>query len=157
MPARRVSLLVGLLWLIASVAAAAPAKPLTGVIAGWEACPQDWEQLCPEGATFFGTFHGRVNGERASGVFKAVIKHSGLSTGAGIVESGSFIVRTTRGDVAGLILPGGTLTTDDGGQTFKVMLTLQVGPDTLTFKGLLDHTPLQEDIPQPPTIEGRIF
>jgi hypothetical protein len=160
MTTRRVSLLVGLLCLIAStsVAAAPPApKPLTGVIAGLEVCPQEWTQWCPDGATFFGTFYGKVYEERASGVFKAVIKHSSLSSPPVMVETGSFIVRTTRGDVAGLILPGGTLTTEDGGQTFKVMVTLQVGETLLTFKGVLDHTPLQEEIPQPPTIEGRIY
>lgn len=160
MTTQRVSLLVGLLCLIASmsVAAAPPApKPLAGVIAGVEICPQEWEQWCPNGATFFGTFYGKVNGERASGVFKVEVKHvSPLSlTGETPVLSGAFIVRTTRGDIAGLIT-GGTLTTDDGGQTFKVMLTLQIGDTLATFKGLLDHSGLQEEILQPPTIEGRI-
>ena len=164
MTTRHVSLLMGLLCLIASmsVAAAPPApKPLAGVIAGVEVCPQEWEQLCPNGATFFGAFYGRVNGERASGVFKVEVKHvSPLNlTGETQVLSGSFIVRTTRGEVGGMIT-GGTLTTDDGGQTFKVLLTLLVTqpPSTtpLTFKGLLDHSGLQEEIPEPPTIEGRI-
>jgi hypothetical protein len=43
MTARRVSLLVGLLCLIASMSlAAAPPKPIEGTIYGVEVCPQDW-------------------------------------------------------------------------------------------------------------------
>lgn len=164
MRTRRVSFLVGLVCLIAStsVAAAPPApKPLEGVIAGVEVCPQEWEQLCPDGATFFGTLHGKVNGERGSGVFKVEVMHqSPLSlTGETPVLGGSFVVRTTRGEVGGTIT-GGTLATDDGGETFKVLLTLLVTqpPSTtpLTFKGLLDHSGLKEEIPEPPTITGRI-
>jgi hypothetical protein len=141
---------MGLLCLIAPMSLAA-APPIEGTIAGVEVCPQDW---CRNGAIFTGTFYGKVDGKRTSGVFLVQVSHTSLAEG--LVTGGSWIVRTRRGDVGGTITDG-KLATNDGGITFEVNLTLQItGGGTATFIGLLDHSGLKEEIPEPPTIRGDI-
>ena len=106
MTTRRVSLLAGLLCLIASmsVAAAPPTSSLIdGKIAGQELC---WQELCGF-AFFFGTFNGKVNGEHTIGTFTAIVQHeSPLPTQPGAtakVTSGSWTLRTQLGNFAGTV------------------------------------------------------
>jgi hypothetical protein len=126
--------------------AAAPPTPkaIEGMISGVEICPQDW---CTNGAFFTGSFTGKVDGKRTSGLFLVQVAHTSLAEG--LVTGGSWIVRTKRGDVGGTITSG--VLTANNDQTFDVTLTLQVaqpaGGGTLTFVGLLDHSGLDEEIP----------
>lgn len=161
MTTRPVSLLVGLLYLIASmsVVAAPPSKPLLeGTVSGSEVCPQS---LCTNGAIFVGTFTGKVSGKHTSGTSLVQVAHESLNTDVGgvtVVTGGSWIIRTKRGDFAGTILLGGQLTANDD-DTFDVILQLQMTQPTsatLTFTGLLDHSGLDDFPPTLPTFMGTI-
>jgi len=166
MTTRRVSLLVGLLYLITSlcVAAAPPTSLIDGKIAGQEIC---WQELCGF-ALFFGTFNGKVNGEHTTGTFTAIVKHeTPLPTqpgGTADITSVSWTLRTPQGNFAGTGTPNvaGTLTAKKNDR-FEVNLSLlittpAVSPPTLTFSGVLDHSGLdKQPIPELPTIMGDLF
>jgi len=160
MTTRRVSLLVGLVYLIASMSlvAAPPSKSLLeGTVSGVEVCPQS---LCTNGAIFIGTFTGKVSGKHTSGPSFVQVAHESLNTDVGamtLVTGGSWIIRTKRGDFSGTIV-GGQLTANDDA-TFDVILMLQMTQPTsvaLTFTGLLDHSGLDDSPPSLPTFTGTI-
>ncbi|HZO03696.1 MAG TPA: hypothetical protein VFB93_21090 [Burkholderiales bacterium] len=159
MTTRPVSLLIGLLYLIASVSvvAAPPSKPLLeGTVSGSEVCPQS---LCGNGAIFVGIFTGKVSGKQTSGLSLVQVAHASLNTNVGavtVVTGGSWIIRTKRGDFAGTILGGQLAANDD--DTFDVVLQLQITgtSTTLTFTGLLDHSGLDDSPPTIPTFMGNI-
>ena len=155
MTTRRVSLLVGLLCLIASMslAAAPPSpKPVEGTIAGVEVCPQEW---CTNGALFSGVYTGKVYGRHTSGVVLVQVSHEPLGAQT-FVKGGSWIIRTKRGEFQGTIDSGGTITANSSpANTFTVALTLKItegltegGSDKAAFSGFLDHNEF------PPTITG---
>ena len=161
MTTRRVSLLLGLLYLIASmsVVAAPKSKPLLeGTVSGVELCPQS---LCTNGALFTGTFTGKVSGKHTSGPILVQVTHGPLNTNVGgetVVTGGSWIIRTSRGEFMGRIEGGGKLIANDD-ETFDVILQLQMTQPTsatLTFTGLLDHSGLDEFPPTIPTFIGTI-
>ena len=160
MRTRRVSLLLALLYLIASmsVVAAPKSKPLLeGTVSGVELCPQS---LCRNGALFTGTFTGKVSGKHTSGPILVQVTHDSLNTNVGgvtVVTGGSWIIRTSRGEFMGTI-EGGQLTANDD-ETFDVILTLKMTQPTnttLTFTGLLDHSGLDDFPPTIPTFIGTI-
>ena len=161
---RRISSIVGMLYLITSISvAAAPptASVIDGKISGQELC---WQELCGF-ALFFGTFNGKVNGEHTTGTFTAIVNHSALPSQPGDTPaqvSGSWTLRTQQGDFAGTTT--GTLTARKNDR-FDVNLSLQIttstvsfSNNTLTFNGVLDHSGLdKQPIPELPTIMGDLF
>jgi hypothetical protein len=160
MATSRLRLLVGLLYLIASISAvAAPSNKsvLTGTVSGVEVCPQS---LCPNGAVFTGTFTGKVSGKHTSGPMLVQVAHESLNTNVGgvtLVTGGTWIIRTRRGDFVGTIT-GGQLTANND-DTFDVVLNLQMTQPTsatLTFTGVLDHSGLDDFPPTIPTFMGTI-
>ena len=160
MTTRRLSVLVGLLYLVASISVVAAPKDkplLEGTVSGVELCPQS---LCTNGALFTGTFTGKVSGKHTSGPILVQVTHESLNTNVGgvtMVTGGSWIIRTSRGEFRGTITSGQlTANADD---TFDVILTLQMTQPTigtLTFNGVLDHSGLDDLPPRIPTFIGTI-
>ena len=160
MTTRRVSLLVGLLCLIAStsVAAAPPVKLIDGKCSGMEWC---WQDLC-NFAGFSGTFNGKVSGEHTTGSFSALVTHEvPLPTLPGqtvkINEGGFWLIWTKLGYFEGTVT-GGTLTATKNVNRFDVTVNLQLANgSTAKFDGVLDHSGLANQPPEPPTIMGDVF
>ena len=163
---RRISLLMGLLYLIASmsVVAAPPSKLIDGKISGQETC---WQELCGF-AHFFGTYNGKVSSEHTTGSFSVFLRHEDdLKTTPGEVtnvfsDNSLWFIWTSMGNFAGTI-KGGTLTAKKNDR-FDVNIQLLITkPEaysnvTLTFIGVLDHSGLKkEPIPELPTIMGDIY
>jgi hypothetical protein len=149
---RRISLLMGLLCLIASVSVGAVSHPpIVGTIFGYEICPKS---LCGK-AYFFGDFNGLVNKKKANGKFLVGVNYSDLPTSVGVPETitdGTWLIRTTEKLFDGTVT-GGTLTYN-GDNTFRVVVTLDLnrgGSGTLTADVTLDHNP---DIP---TVFGSVL
>ncbi|HEU4921873.1 MAG TPA: hypothetical protein VFT23_02225 [Burkholderiales bacterium] len=158
MATRRVSLLVGLLCLIASTSVAA-APLIDGKISGLESC---WQEACGF-AAFAGTFNGKVNGEHTTGYFSGLATHEDLKTQPGettaVNPGGFWLIWTKLAYFEGTII-GGTLTArknDRFDLTLKLQLTKPV-ETTATLVGVLDHSGLdKQPIPEPPTIMADIF
>jgi hypothetical protein len=149
---RRISLLAGLLCLIASFHAGAPSHPaIAGTISGRELCIQEW---CGR-AHFVGDFYGTVNNKWEPGLFWVEVEHGSLPkevNGTAPITDGTWTIRTSKRLFSGTVISG-TLTYI-GDEKFAVYITLaltQGGSGTLTCSNcVLDHGP---DIP---TIGGFI-
>ena len=161
MTTRRVSLLVGLLCLIAStsVAAALPSSLFDGKISGVEWC---WQDQC-KFAGFSGTYNGKVYGEHDTGLFSAIVTHElPLPTVPGdwvtINEGGYWLIWTSLGYFEGTVTEGSTLTATKNVNRFDVtvMLLLTNPGGTAKFVGVLDHGGLLKQPIEPPTIRGDV-
>jgi hypothetical protein len=156
MTTRRVSLLVGLLCLIASTSVAA-APAFEGKISGVEWCWQD-NPLC-DYAAFSGSYNGKVYDEHDTGFFSAIVKHGALpkpgSEPAPITE-GYWLIWTSLGYFEGTVT-GGTLTATKNVNRFDVTVDLLMTNGPAKFVGVLDHSGLLKQPIQPPTIRGDVF
>lgn len=160
MTIRRVSLLVGLLCLVASmsVAGAPPTPKLDGKISGVEfPC---WQAVCGF-ATFAGTFNGKVIGEHTTGHVAALVTHGDLPTKPGdtaiINEGGYWLIWTSLGNFEGTVGEGSTLSATKNVNRFDVTVNLQMNGLTGKFVGVLDHSGLAKQPPEPPTFMGDVF
>jgi hypothetical protein len=153
MTPRRVSLLVGLLCLIASMSVGASDPSIRGEISGQEFCPKSWCGL----AIFGGVFYGKVGNKRAAGGFRVGVNYIELPTASvpsTEITGGLWKIGTINtGEFEGVILPGGTLTYN-GDNTYGVSLTLLIndgGSGQFYFvEGELNHNPTF------PTIAGTL-
>jgi hypothetical protein len=151
---RRRTILFGALTalLLSAPMIAAPNPAIGGTISGIELCPQS---IYGE-AVFAGTFEGFVNGKPTSGAFWAGITHEDLPTtsgGSSTITGGTWTIRTQKRLFSGPVQEGGTLTLNEDGTSYTVVLTMELakgGNGTLSFAGQLDHGPF------PPTIVGII-
>jgi hypothetical protein len=140
---RRLSLLMGLLCLIASVSVGASTPAIEGEISGRELCPKSW---CGQ-AYFGGEFYGKVDKKRAVGVFWVGVDYTDLPTvsqPSTAITDGSWLIRTkNRGTFAGTVTTG-TLTYN-GDNTYGVSVTLEITQggqgQFYLVEGELDHGP----------------
>jgi hypothetical protein len=128
-------------FLLATAPIAAVSIPvLEGDVQGLELCPQS---ICGA-AIFVGEFDGELNGLPRQGIVLTAINHEDLPPNTGdvsLVTGGTWIIKLPFRTFAGAIIPGGTLTKNQG-ETFTVDVDLAIlkgGSGTLSFTGTLSH------------------
>jgi hypothetical protein len=130
---------------------------VAGDVDGVEVAPQ----FLVGAAVFVGEFHGQVGSKtNASGAFYVAANHEDLPDeegGVAAITGGKWYLlagfRFLRGTLA-----GGTIT-NIGDNQFAVVVTLNLtggGTGTIYFDGVLDHNPLFEFPPGPPTLVGTL-
>jgi hypothetical protein len=142
--------LLAVLCLVASVSAGAASHPaVTGIIQGYEFCPQS---LC-DAAFFGGNFSGTIGNKAASGLFFVGVNHDPLPdpNQSAAITGGSWSITTDVKSLRGAVTGGTIYNNGDG--TFLVTVILEIskgGNGTMTFTGTLNHNVF------PPTIAGGI-
>jgi hypothetical protein len=134
------------MFVLGANAVQAASIPIDGTVSGLELCPQF---ICGF-AAFTGTFHGLIgNHPNAIGLVSTALNHTDLPTldkpAPAVIYRGLWQLQTLSGTIAGIVVPGGTISiASPDGKLFRVVIPLVTfdGKTAITFDGFLDHHPL---------------
>jgi hypothetical protein len=144
------------LGLTAPPALAVSRPVIEGKVTGTEVC---FQFIC-RAAIFTGTFEGRVgDNPDVTGLWTVQVTHQDLPTevgGTSAITGGDWQLLADQ-LFGGRVLRGTITYLGDDQYSIEANLLLQQGGNgSLTFTGVLDHRPLNQTPPQPPTVSGQL-